>query len=86
MMDQGNSTGSRSSEKVTPAPSLPFVVECKSFAAFYEPIAAFNHIKVAYQYAQECKRVNSELEYRLRDLETSQIHIVHAYQTPKWAA
>ncbi len=58
---------------------LPFVVECKSFAVFFETIAAFNHIKVAYRYAQDCLETNPKFEYRLRDLESGKTYPVKLY-------
>lgn len=48
---------------------LFYVVECKSFAAFFEPIAAFNDKGIAEQYARECKACNDGFEYRVTDLD-----------------
>lgn len=61
---------------------LPFQVECKSTQAFFEPIAAFNHIKVAYRYAQDCLETNlsSGFEYRLRDTESDTTYSVRLYK------
>lgn len=44
---------------------LPHVVECKSFAAFFEPIAAFNCIVAARAYKEDCAIANRHFEYRL---------------------
>lgn len=44
---------------------LPYVVECKSFAAFFEPIAAFNVLSVALLYAEDCGKSNRNFEYRV---------------------
>jgi hypothetical protein len=44
---------------------LPFVVECKSFARFYEKIAAFNDKRVADDYAASCAEVNPNFSYRV---------------------
>lgn len=64
---------------------LPFVVECKSSYPFFEQIAAFDHIKVAYRYAQDCLQTNPKFEYRLRDLESAgKLYSVSAYKG--WAA
>jgi hypothetical protein len=59
---------------------LPFQVECKSIFAFFEPIAAFDHIKVAHRYAQDCLQTNPKFEYRLRDLENGKTYAVSAYR------
>lgn len=60
--------------------ALPFQIECKSLFPFFEPIAAFDHIKVAYRYAQECKQTNPNFEYRLRDLDADKTYVVSAYK------
>ena len=44
---------------------LPYVVECKSFAVFFEEIAAFNVDCVAEYYADECRKTNPHFEYRV---------------------
>lgn len=44
---------------------LPYVVECKSFAAFYEKIAAFNDERVADSYAKDCAKTNPSFNYRV---------------------
>ena len=37
---------------------LPYVVECKAFAPFYEPIAAFDCQRAAEAYRDECVLAN----------------------------
>lgn len=60
---------------------IPFQVECKSTYPFFETIAAFDHIKVAYRYAQDCLQTNPRFEYRLRDLtRDGKVYPVHAYK------
>lgn len=59
---------------------LTFQVECKSTCAFFETIAAFNHVKVAYRYAQDCLQTNRNFEYRLRDIESGKTYPVSAYK------
>jgi hypothetical protein len=44
---------------------LPYVVECKSLYAFFEPIAAFNHDKIAINYAVDCHIANPQYQYRV---------------------
>lgn len=63
-----------------PKHPLPFQVECKSSYPFFELIAAFDHIKVAYRYAQDCLQVNPKFEYRLRDLERNKTFPVSVYK------
>jgi hypothetical protein len=58
-------TQAHEQSSVTPAPSLPYVVECKSFAKFFEPIAAFNCIEAAQAYRTECAKVNRIFQYRI---------------------
>lgn len=44
---------------------LPYIVECKSFAIFYEKIAAFNDKRVADSYAVDCAKTNPSFSYRV---------------------
>lgn len=45
---------------------LLYVVECKSFLAFFEPIAAFNLEQAAVNYASKCKEsCNPKFQYRV---------------------
>jgi len=41
-------------------------VECKSTYPFFETIAAFNSVKVAYRYARNCFEYNPDFEYRVK--------------------
>lgn len=45
--------------------ALPYIVECKSFSRFFEPIAAFNCIEAAQAYRTECAKANRHFTYRL---------------------
>jgi len=45
--------------------NLPYVVECKSTQAFFEPIAAFNCRQAADGYAGECSTANPSFTYRV---------------------
>jgi hypothetical protein len=45
--------------------ALRHVVECKSFAKFFEPIAAFNCLEAAESYKAECAKVNRIFQYRV---------------------
>ena len=47
------------------ARKLPYVVECKSFSAFFEEIAAFNCVEAADYYAIACRKTNPHFEYRV---------------------
>lgn len=47
------------------ARKLPYVVECKSFSAFFEEIAAFNSDRAAENYASDCATCNPHFEYRV---------------------
>jgi len=51
---------------------LPYVVECKSFHLFFEPIAAFNVKSVAEGYASDCGQTNPSFQYRVRTLEAGE--------------
>jgi hypothetical protein len=44
---------------------LPYIIECKSFAAFFEPIAAFNSLAAARWYSDECAATNPKFAYRV---------------------
>ena len=44
---------------------LPYIVECKSFAKFFEPIAAFNDKRVAEYYAIDCQKANPQFTYKI---------------------
>jgi len=61
-------------------PKLPFQIECKSTYPFFEPIAAFDRIKVAYRYAQDCLQANPRYEYQLRNLNSGDVFAVSLYK------
>lgn len=44
---------------------LPWVVECKSFNKFFEPIAAFNVRIAAHWYMRQCENNTKMFEYRI---------------------
>lgn len=48
------------------AKALPFIVECRSFYTFFEPIAAFNVESAALAYAFECQEGSPSFKYRVR--------------------
>lgn len=47
---------------------LPFVVYCKGFVKWFEPIAAFNDRSIALQYARDCKACNTMFEYKVEEI------------------
>lgn len=47
---------------------LPYVVQCKGMAPYFENIAAFNVDSVAKWYADECRKVNRQFEYRVAQM------------------
>lgn len=59
---------------------IPFEVRCRSSYPFFETIAAFDHIKIAYRYAQDCKKTNPTFEYQLRHAESGKTYSVSAYK------
>ena len=46
---------------------LPYVIEC-NMGRYFEPIAAFNSLRVAQFYAHECSEENPNLDYRVIDM------------------
>lgn len=48
------------------AAALPFKVECRSTAAFFELIASFNCENPARWYAAQCAKDNPQFAYRVK--------------------